>query len=161
MGDIKITGTIGNLTFYKMDAIYYVRKKSSLDRHKVMKSPKFARTMTNATEFGMASPIASSVYGTFSKEQKGRKIFNAMVGRANHLLHIGRTEAEVRETLVREFKPVEVNDEWSMVNNAKLKMKNVKGYLKTPPAPYGALLEEILKLRECLAPYSASNDLQI
>jgi len=193
-GPINITGTIGNLTFYKMNGKYYVRKKSSLSRSKVLKSPNFERTMAHADELKVASPLASSVYRTFRKEQRVRTIYNAMVGHGKQLLHKGKTVEEVRVILVEKFRPRSVNGEWSMVNNEKLKMKNEKSAstrktevcgmnidsrgrlvfsknvklkmenekkgLKTSPAPYGALLEEILKLRACLAPYSAGKNLQ-
>lgn len=46
-----IEGTIGDLTFYKVGEQYYVRKKTSLTRKRVLKSPEFVRTRENAKEF--------------------------------------------------------------------------------------------------------------
>src|SRR5579884_4103810 len=101
-GDVKIIGTMDNLTFYKMDDIYYVRKKSSLDRKKVLFSPRFKNTRLHASQFSLASSIASSLYRTLGREEKKLKLFSAMVGRAKRLIHLGKTEEEVRRILTEE-----------------------------------------------------------
>lgn len=44
-------GTIDGLTFYKSGGKYYVRRKTSLTRKRVLKSPEFVRTRENAKEF--------------------------------------------------------------------------------------------------------------
>jgi hypothetical protein len=183
-GPIKITGTIGNLTFYKMNGNYYVKKKSSLNRNKVLKSPKFERTRTHAGEFELASPTASKLYWSIPKENRYKGLYQKMVGRAKTLLHQGKSIEEVKRIIMEEVKCADVlmcrcadenakikstevcrmnvdNRGRLLVKNAKCKIKNEKSELRTSPAPYGALLEEIIKLRECLAPYSAWEDLRI
>jgi hypothetical protein len=55
IGFLKITGTLGDITFYELDGEFYARKKSSLDGKRVKKDPRFRRTMYEAGEFGKAS----------------------------------------------------------------------------------------------------------
>lgn len=52
IGNIRLTGTIDDITFYyHPEDGYLAKKKTSHDREKVLKSPGFARTRKNAAEF--------------------------------------------------------------------------------------------------------------
>ena len=50
-GVIQLTGRIGNLSFYKSQDGYLVRKKSGVSRGRIMSDPAYARTRENITEF--------------------------------------------------------------------------------------------------------------
>src|SRR5881275_3032230 len=102
-GIIKITGTIDNLTFYKMDGIYYVRKKSSLSRKKVLTAPCFERTRMHATQFKLAVNIASRLYRPIKKEDKNIHLFRKMIGRAKTLLHKGNQINEIMLIITEEL----------------------------------------------------------
>ena len=54
-GLLKIEGTLGNLTYYKTDKGYFIRKKSTLKRTRVKKDPAFRKSRENCKEFGRAS----------------------------------------------------------------------------------------------------------
>lgn len=54
IGKHQISGTLGNLTFYKSQHGMLVRKKTSLDAKRVAKDPCFKRTRENAGEFKKA-----------------------------------------------------------------------------------------------------------
>ncbi|TAN15269.1 MAG: hypothetical protein EPN37_09945 [Chitinophagaceae bacterium] len=69
-GPIRITGTIDNVCFYKMDGVYYARMKSSLTRKRVLKNAAFRLTRAHAATLGEASKIASRVYRLISKVQR-------------------------------------------------------------------------------------------
>ena len=58
----RIQRTIGKLTFYMMEGRNFVRKKSSLTRHKVLYSPQFENTRHNAGIMGKAAKIGSLVF---------------------------------------------------------------------------------------------------
>ena len=88
-------GTVSDLTFYKMDGQYYVRQKSSLSRKRVLKDPKFKRTMENAGVFGKASKIAAKIYRSLDKETKDRNIYNKLTGMINRMLKEGKKEEEI------------------------------------------------------------------
>ncbi len=79
-GLIRITGTIDNLCFYKMDGKYYVRTKSSLSGKRVKKDPAFKKTMTYARLLAKASQIASKMYKILPKEEKGIKVYRELTG---------------------------------------------------------------------------------
>jgi len=55
VGPIKITGTIGDLSFYKSGDDYLVRMKGGPSKKKIMSSPSFVRTRENISEFGACS----------------------------------------------------------------------------------------------------------
>ncbi len=54
-GVIKLSGTIGGITFVAARGGYYARRKSCLDARRIARDPAFARTRENAAEFGRAS----------------------------------------------------------------------------------------------------------
>ena len=60
-GIIKIEGTIGGLTFYKVGNQYFVKGKSSLTRERVLNDEGFERTRENAGEFGCAAKAGKLV----------------------------------------------------------------------------------------------------
>jgi len=80
IGPIRVTGTIQNLCFYKMDGKYYVRAKSSLDGKRVKRDPAFKRTMAYADLLARASKIAAAFYRKLPKEEKGLKIYRKLTG---------------------------------------------------------------------------------
>lgn len=53
-GIFKITGTIGDVTFYKSKDGYLVREKGTLDGKRIATDPAFQRTRENGQEFGRA-----------------------------------------------------------------------------------------------------------
>ena len=50
-GIIRLTGGVGNLSFYKSQDGYLVRKKSGVSRKRIMSDPAYARTRENIAEF--------------------------------------------------------------------------------------------------------------
>jgi hypothetical protein len=54
-GDIKIEGTIGDLTFYKWGGQYLVKRKSGFTSESIKRDPKCARIRENGKEFGRSS----------------------------------------------------------------------------------------------------------
>jgi hypothetical protein len=95
VGHIFIQGTLDDLTYYKMDGVYYVRKKSSLSRKKVLNSPRFERTRQHASQLAEASKIASAIYKEIPKEEKSIDLFRSIVGKAKVLLASGKSKEEV------------------------------------------------------------------
>lgn len=51
---IKLTGKVGDLTFYKSKTGYHARIATGVDSARVRKDPSFQRTRENASEFGRA-----------------------------------------------------------------------------------------------------------
>ena len=90
-GIIKITGTVDNICFYKLEREYYARQKSSLSGKRVKKDPAFAETMKYAKLLAIASRIGSVVYRSLPKEKRERKLYQQLTGRAMQLLKKGMT----------------------------------------------------------------------
>src|SRR6476646_2080289 len=94
-GHIFITGTIHDVTYYKMYDTYYARMKSSLSRKKVLTSPRFALTRMHANQLAEASQIASQLYRSIPKEKRNMQLFRAFVGKAKLLLAEGKDKEVV------------------------------------------------------------------
>jgi hypothetical protein len=94
-----ISGTINGLTYYKLNGRYYVRKKSSLSRKRVRRSPAFQRTMEYAGLLGQASQLASAVYRMLPREKQQVERYRALTGQAMQLLKEGLDAAEVKARL--------------------------------------------------------------
>ena len=80
-GNIKITGTVDNICFYKLDGEYFARSKSSLEGKRVKNDPAFKRTMAHAQLLAHASKIASGIYKNVSEEDKSIKTYREIVGK--------------------------------------------------------------------------------
>lgn len=56
----SIEGTLGEVTFYKgRNGEFFARRKSSLDKERVLQDPAFVRTRENSKEFGNANTAAT------------------------------------------------------------------------------------------------------
>jgi hypothetical protein len=54
-GKIKLTGKVGDLSFYKTQDGYLAREKGGVDAARIKNDPAFARTRENGQEFGLAA----------------------------------------------------------------------------------------------------------
>ena len=104
-GPIFLEGTLDDITFYKMDGVYYARMKSRLTRKRVLKSPRFVLTRMHANQLAEASRIASLVYSHVSKEEKSIKLFRSIVGKAKVMLTEGKEKEVVLDLLMKKFFP--------------------------------------------------------
>lgn len=107
-GFLKITGTLGDITFYELDGEFYARKKSSLDGKRVKRDPRFRRTMEEAGEFGKASKAAREVYRQLPEEQRGHGVFGRLTGSIRKLMREGKNAEEAKMQLMKELGAVEV-----------------------------------------------------
>ena len=97
-----------NLQFYKMDGKYYVRKKSSLSRRRVLTDKAFTLTRVHSNIMAQASPIAAVVYRQIPKPDKDFSYFRALVGMAQTMVKLGMNKEEIYEVLYNlTFPPVE------------------------------------------------------
>lgn len=104
-GVIKITGTIGNITFYKMNGEYYARSKSSLSGKRVKKDPNYERFRTYSGRMACASQTAGSIYRSLRKADREVSLYRKMVSEGLRLLKAGCAEVRLEETLRAMFLP--------------------------------------------------------
>ena len=64
-GIIKLTGKIGDLSFYKTKDGYLAREKGGVDGERIKKDPAFARTRENGSEFGLAATSGKTLRDAF------------------------------------------------------------------------------------------------
>ena len=98
-GPIFLECTWDNLTFYKMEGKYYVRKKSRLTREKVLTHKAFWRTRLYANMLANASKIASSIYSDLPVEWRQFWMFRSFTGEAFSMLEGGATAQETYDYL--------------------------------------------------------------
>ena len=103
IGIIKISGTIGGITFYKLYEGFYARAKSSLDGERVKTDRRFSRTMEEATALGAASKSASTIYRQLPAEQRGHGVQGRLTGRIRRLVRAGKSLKEAELELMREL----------------------------------------------------------
>ncbi len=99
VGPIFLECTWDDLTFYKMDGKYYVRKKSRLTREKVLTQETFKLTRTYACILAYASKIASSIYSDLPLHWRQFWMFRSFTGEAMALLDGGATLQEAYDQL--------------------------------------------------------------
>jgi len=103
IGLIKITGTLGGITFYKMNKKFYARQKSSLDGERVKTDPRFGKTMAEAHGLGNASTAASEVYRQLPARRKGHGVIGRLTGKIRKLVRQGMDIEEAKLQIKREF----------------------------------------------------------
>ncbi|HEY0751691.1 MAG TPA: hypothetical protein VGD26_11085 [Chitinophagaceae bacterium] len=103
VGIIKITGTIDDITFYKMGDSYYARMKSSLTGKRFWKDPAFEGSRRSCTALGSASKLASLLYRTLPKEKKGRPVFQKLTGRIKLMIQDSIETEVIIQWFTREY----------------------------------------------------------
>jgi len=104
VGPVFLTGTVGNVTYYKMDGQYYARSKSSLSRKRVKRSRSFKRTMEYADWLAQASKIAAAIYRLFPRKTRQHDDYRTITGQAMQLLKSGVEKKIVQELLEKEHR---------------------------------------------------------
>jgi hypothetical protein len=82
-GDIKLEGTLGDVTFYKAEDRYLARMKAGVDRKRFKKDPAFLRSRACSRVFGQASRAArtfSIAFASLLEDFPCRRFNSAMTG---------------------------------------------------------------------------------
>lgn len=117
-GVIKITGTIGNITFYKMNGGYYARSKSSLTGKRVKKDPNYYRFRMYSSRMACSSATAAKIYRSLRNEERDVSLYRRMVSEGMRLLRAGCAQERLEETLRAMFFPVAANEMIPLPENA-------------------------------------------
>ena len=80
-GIIKLTGKIGDLSFYKTQDGFLAREKGGVDAHRIKNDPAFVRTRENGAEFG-----SSAQSGKLLRDSVRTMMQNASDGRVTSRL---------------------------------------------------------------------------
>lgn len=134
IGDIKLTGTIGGITFYRMGGEYYARMKSSLTAKKVKAHPHFALTRMYAKWLGEASKLASEVYRTLPVEERKYTVFCRLKTIAHGMVKKGVERDEILAELrkhVEEMIPKPVKKAVVVPRKTVVKVFRVTGRITT------------------------------
>lgn len=98
-GDFVFTGTIDDLTFYRMEGRYYVRRKSSLSGKRFHTDASFAGSRQSSSRFGEGNRLASTLYRMIPKEKRQYALFCFLKRESILLLKEGRRSEDVRNKL--------------------------------------------------------------
>jgi hypothetical protein len=99
-GTLKFNGTIGDLTFYQMYGIHYVRHKTSLNKKRVQTDAAFANSRRSSALFAQAATLAKEVYRVLPAVQRKHGLIGKLTGKANRMLHEGAAADQIKEALV-------------------------------------------------------------
>jgi hypothetical protein len=102
-----ITGTYNGICYYKMNGQYYCRRKSTLSRKRVKRSPAFKLTMKYAGLLGQASQVAAEVYRSLPRAQRKHALYREWTGQAMQLLKAGMEATMVVEQLRKQCAPAQ------------------------------------------------------
>lgn len=152
VGIVKLTGTIDDITFYEMGGEFYARMKSSLTGKRFWKDKAFEGSRRSAKALGVASKLASLLYKTLPKEEKGRPVFQKLTGKIKFKVLEGRDAEAITIWFQKEYKTglmVEQIEESGPVN----KCEQTKAY-KPPVAAYDHRVA-VMRMRE------VHNDLKV
>ena len=105
-GIAPLSGTLGNLTFYSMDGKWYARRKSSLDKKRVLRDPRFAGSRQSSQRLAGGSKIGSTIYREYFPGIKSFAKFNQLTGEATRLLKEGYSKEDVLRKMRKKYKPV-------------------------------------------------------
>jgi hypothetical protein len=81
-GVLKIEGTIDDLTFYKKDGKFLVRKKGGISKERIANDPNFVRTRENGSEFGhsgKSGKLLRLALGSMVYKAKDNKLSSRML----------------------------------------------------------------------------------
>ena len=110
IGEIKLTGTIDDITFYKMEGKYFARMKSSLTGKKFWSNKAFEGSRKSCSRFGAGNKLASKVYQMIEEEKRVYPLYCFLKKRAIQLLKEEKSVEEAEKILVeylREFGVIE------------------------------------------------------
>lgn len=104
-GIVLFEGTLGNLTGYQVNGKFYVRRKSEVERRRILTHPRFANTRRNAAWFARAQKLASAVYLEIRRMGQSdlRSTWYPLRNRAQELVRKELTEQEIMLLLRKEF----------------------------------------------------------
>jgi len=88
-GAHRLTGTIGELTYYRSKNGYIVREASSLSAQRLAIDPAFARTRENMSEFGRAGKSGKYI----------RTAFRSLIQNAKDSTLVGRLTKEIMQVI--------------------------------------------------------------
>lgn len=118
---MMMTGTVDNLTFYKMEGAYYVRMKSSLTRKRFFKDAAFEGSRRSSNRLAVGSKLASSVYKSFPEKKRRYSVFCALKSLAIKLLKEQRSEQAVLMQLQQKVRKMERVKRKIKTNNGKFR----------------------------------------
>jgi hypothetical protein len=149
IGDIIITGTIDDITFYEMEGRGYARKKSTLTGKKVKRDPRFKRTMQSAHRLGRGSQLASKVYRSLPRPEQVYTLFKELKRIAVLAIKDGKGEADVMLLLQQRVEKTNGIKKMSAGTN-RLELLNETGQVKKTPRlfrVYGGRVKEVRRPR--------------
>lgn len=126
-GNIKFTGTVDGICFYRMNDLFYARRKSGLTGEQFWRNSSFVGSRKSAERLALASKLASAVYRTTPLKKEGYASFCRLKSKAIELIKQGFAAKDIKLILVRSFvkrrksKSIKINHQiLQRINNCKL-----------------------------------------
>ena len=106
-GLFPLRGTVGEITFYQLNGVYRIRRKTSLDKRRLKKDPAFANTRRSSERLSQASTIGREFYRKIFPHQlhNGLKTWHPIWRRTIQMVKAGMEKEAILEQLKVEFLP--------------------------------------------------------
>lgn len=102
-GDIKLIGTLDDITFYKRNGNYFARMKSSLTKQRFWKDKAFEGSRNSCGRMSKASPMASRLYHLLPAEKKKGYLFQTITGKIKKKIKSGESDDEIKQWFYKEY----------------------------------------------------------
>src|SRR6476660_1456034 len=100
IGNIRVTCSIEEFTFYRRNGKLFIRMRSSLNKRRFWRHPKFEGSRRSCRRFGLGNQIASKVYKLKPRPERKYEVFCRLKSVAILSLKQGYSASEVEEMLI-------------------------------------------------------------
>jgi hypothetical protein len=140
-GHFVFTGTVGDVTGYKMNGKYYLKTKSEISRRKIRTHRNFNLTRRNGKWFGEAVKLAQKIYYELPPDERDQyKTWYPLRNRAQELVRKELPKEEIIRLLREEF----VKRESSIVSRESEAMHQQDAELRVDELPKDILLGRVI-----------------
>ena len=120
-GIIKASGTLGGITFFQLHGKYYLRKKTSLNKERILKDPAYALFRLHASLHGTSASIAKPLYWLLPQNKRKHHVFGKLTAFVKALLKQGKTLHDIITAFKKEYLGItEIKEKAGMIRKAIL-----------------------------------------
>jgi hypothetical protein len=102
-GIMPLKGSIGEITFYRLNGRDIAKSKSSLNKERFYTDPAFERSRKIAFQKKITAPIAARVYHMLPNKMQKQGMIGKMIGEADRLFSSGLSENGIMNALYLKF----------------------------------------------------------
>jgi len=99
----RVSGTFGDYTYYNRRGTYCRRKRTSLNKERILSDPAFKNFRNCSTQFGQASRIATSIYKQLPKKKRKDGVIGKLTGEIYKLIRSGLSKKKILCKIISQY----------------------------------------------------------